>query len=36
MVERYDKALDHVDGPYILSMLLEFSRIFKTVLNHHG
>ena len=41
MVEQYDKALvlsilDHVDGPYIFSMLLAFSRIFKTMLSHHG
>ena len=41
MVEQYDKALvlsisDHVDGPYIFSMLLPFSRIFKTMLSHCG
>ena len=41
MVEQYDKVLvlsilDHVDGPYIFSMLLAFSRIFKTMLSHHG
>ena len=41
MVERYDKALvlsilDHVNGPYIFSMLLAFSGIFKTMLSHRG
>ena len=41
MVEQFDKALvlsilDHVDGPYIFYMLLAFSRIFKTMLSHHG
>ena len=41
MVERYDKVLvlsilDCVDGPYIFSMLLAFSRIFKTMLSHCG
>ena len=40
MIERYDKALvlsifDCVNGPYIFSMLLAFSRIFKTMLSHH-
>ena len=33
MIEQYNKALvflDHVDGPYIFSMLLAFSGIFKT------
>ena len=39
MVEQYDKVLvlsilDHMDGPYIFSMLLAFSRIFKTMLSH--
>ena len=28
--------LDHMDGPYIFSMLLAFSRIFKTMLSHCG
>ena len=39
MIEWYDKALVFwtcVDGPYIFSMLLAFSRIFKTMLSHHG
>ena len=41
MIEQYDKALvssilDHVNGPSIFSMLLAFSRIFKTMLSHHG
>ena len=41
MVEWYDKVLvlsilDHVDCPYIFSMLLAFSRIFKTMLSHCG
>ena len=41
MVEQYNKALvlsilDSVDGPYIFSMLLAFSRIFKTMLSHCG
>ena len=41
MVEQYNKALvlsilGRVDGPYIFSILLAFSRIFKTMLSHHG
>ena len=28
----YDKVLDYMDGPYIFSMLLAFSRIFKIML----
>ena len=41
MVEPYDKALilsilDCVNGPYIFSMLLAFSGIFKILLSHHG
>ena len=41
MVEQYDKALvlsimDHVNGPYIFSMLLAFSGIFKIMLSHCG
>ena len=41
MVEQYDRALvfsilDHMDGPYIFSMLLAFYGIFKTMLSHHG
>ena len=28
--------LDHVDGPYIFSMLLAFSRIFLIMISHHG
>ena len=39
MVEQYDKnfsILDHMDGPYIFSMLLAFSGIFKTMLGHNG
>ena len=41
MVEQYNKVLvlgilDCVDGPYIFSMLLAFSRIFKTMLSQHG
>ena len=41
MVERYNGALafsilDHMDGPYIFSMLLAFSGTFKIMLSHHG
>ena len=41
MVEQYDRALvfdilDHMDGPYIFTMLLAFSGIFKIMLSHHG
>ena len=32
MVLQYDKVLDHMDGPYIFSMLLAFSGIFKITL----
>ena len=41
MVERYDRALvfsilDHMNGPYIFSMILAFSGIIKIMLSHHG
>ena len=41
MVERYNRALvfnilDHMDGPYIFSMLLAFSGIFKIMSSHRG
>ena len=41
MVEQYDGALvfstlDHMDGPYIFSMLLAFSGTFKIMLSHRG
>ena len=41
MVEWYDRALvvnilDHMDGPYIISMLLAFTGTFKIMLSHHG
>ena len=39
VIEQYNKALgilDHVNGPYIFSMLLAFSRIFKAMLSHRG
>ena len=32
MALQYDKVLDHMDGPYIFSMLLAFSGIFKITL----
>ena len=32
MVLQYDKVLDHMDGPYIFSMLVAFSGIFKITL----
>ena len=39
MVEQYNRALvfnilNHMDGHYILSMLLAFSGIFKIMLSH--
>ena len=39
MVKWYNRdlvCLDHMDGPYIFSMLLAFSGIFKTMLSHGG
>ena len=36
MIQKNVSILDPMDGPYIFSMLLAFSGIFKIKLSHHG